>query len=303
MVKQLIKASLSKVGLDLKRVRTAASERNRMKEQDRSRELLAEDRKQLAVDRKQLAEDRKQLSIGRKQFAEDRKQLSIDRKQFAEDRKQPAKDKGRLQLAGWRKANLRKPEFSPKTVFDVGAANGTPVLYKAFPEAFHVLIEPLEENEPHLQKILREYEGKYFLTAVGARDEELTINVEPNKRRSSIYSRTSLSPTDPVEKRKIPVTTLDALAKEHHFQPPFGLKIDTEGFEYQVLEGAPNFLRETQFVIAELSIEKLYEDSYSFAEFVGLMDRHNFYLCDVLHMQYDLQSPSKLLYMDVVFKK
>ena len=292
MIKRLIKATLSKFGLDLKRVRTAESGQSRKDERDGPRKLLAEERKQLAADRKQLAEDRKQLSVDRKQLAEDRK-----------DRKQPAKDKEHPRLAGWRKANLRKPEFSPETVFDVGAANGTPALYKAFPEAFHVLIEPLEENELHLREILQEYEGRYFLTAVGARDEELTINVEPNKRRSSIYSRTSLSPTDPVEKRKIPVTTLDALAKEHHFQPPFGLKIDTEGFEYQVLEGATNFLGEAQFVIAELSIEKLYEDSYSFAEFVGLMDRHGFYLCDVLYLQYDLQSPSKLLHMDVMFKK
>lgn len=285
LVKRPIKVTLLRFGINLQRVRPASVQGRagaQNSTQGRAREQLGADRKQLAVDRRRLAEERKQLKV---------------------DKKRLAKDRERLRLAGWRKPHLRKPGFSPRTIFDIGAANGTPALYKAFPEAFHVLIEPLKENEPHLQKILQEYNGDYFLTAVGARDEELTINVEANKRRSSIYSRTNLSPTDPVEKRKIPVTTLDALAEKHDFEPPFGLKIDTEGFEYQVVEGASSFLRKTQFVIAELSVEKLYEGSYSFAEFVGLMDEHGFYLCDVLYLQYDLQSETELLHMDAMFRK
>lgn len=209
-------------------------------------------------------------------------------------------------LYNWQPTDLRKPGFSPRTVVDVGVDDGTPTLYEAFPEAFQVLIEPLKENEPHLQRILQEYEGVYFLTAVGAREEELIINVEPNKSKlSSIYTRTNLTSSgDPSEKREIPVTTLDALLEKHDFQPPFGLKIDTEGFEYQVVEGASNFLRKTQFVIAEINVAKIYEeDSYSFTEFINIMDKNGFSFYDILHTGRQRLPPHELLYVDAVFRK
>jgi FkbM family methyltransferase len=213
------------------------------------------------------------------------------------------------QHSHWTPANLRKAGFSPRTVVDVGAgAKGTLQLYEAFPEAFQVLVEPLKEHEPQLKGILKEYEGTYFLTAVGAREEKLDIHVEPQViDKSSIYPRTDLTSTgDQLDKRAIPVTTLDVLMEKHNFRPPFGLKIDTEGFEYQVIEGASNFLRETQFVIAEVSVAKRFIGSYSFAEFIEIMDRNGFYLCDILDVV-RWRSPSselcELRYVDAMFRK
>ena len=76
--------------------------------------------------------------------------------------------------------------------------------------------------------------------------------------------------------------TLDTLMEEYGFEPPFGLKIDTEGFEDQVIRGATNFLRRTEFVIAEVSVAERFVDSYTFAEFTELMDENDFFLWDVL---------------------
>jgi FkbM family methyltransferase len=168
-----------------------------------------------------------------------------------------------------------------------------------------VLIEPLKENEPHLQRILREYKGEYVLCAVGDREEELTINVEPNARnKSSLHARTDLTSTgDLLERRKLPVTTLDTLMKKHNFQPPFGLKIDTEGHEYQVVEGASEFLRATQFVIAEVSVAKRFAGSYSFSEFIEIMDRSGFSLYDILKIKKTKPPLSKLQFVDAMFRR
>ena len=68
---------------------------------------------------------------------------------------------------GWYKNNLRKQWLQPRTVVDVGVAYGTPKLYEAFPESYHVLVEPLGEYKPYLQDILRNYKGEYILAAVG----------------------------------------------------------------------------------------------------------------------------------------
>jgi FkbM family methyltransferase len=205
-----------------------------------------------------------------------------------EELDEPSSEKGtqeRTQTTRWSPAFLKGSGFRPRTIVDVGAAYGTPQLYEAFPASFHILIEPLREYEPHLQDILEKYEGEYLLTAVGARDEKAIINVEPNMIMSSIHERTDLTSTgDQVEKREIPITTLDTLMKKHNFQPPFGLKIDTEGYEYQVIEGASNFLRKTEFVVAEVSVAKRFIESYSFPEFTEIMHRNGFFLWDILHI-------------------
>jgi FkbM family methyltransferase len=188
----------------------------------------------------------------------------------------------------------------------VGVNKGTPELYEAFPEAYHVLIEPLKENEPHLQRILQEYEGEYFLTAVGARDEVLTINVQAggDRQKSSLLNRTDEYKLDPaLERREVPVTTLDGLLEKHKFEPPFGLKVDTEGFDYQVIEGASNFLRDTQFVIAEVNVAKIYEGSYTFADFIRIMDEHGFYLCDILRVGRQKLPPFDINFVDAMFLK
>jgi FkbM family methyltransferase len=173
---------------------------------------------------------------------------------------------------GWRPAVLKRGGFRPRTVVDVGVGKGTPQLYEAFPDAYQILIEPLSEHEPRLRDILKKYKGQYFLTAVGAREERAAINVEPRRKSmSSILERTDSTSTGfQAEKRQIPMTTLDRLMAKHNFQPPFGLKIDVEGLEYQVIQGAPAFLRETQFVVAEVSVVKRFKESYSFSEFTEL---------------------------------
>jgi Methyltransferase FkbM domain len=65
--------------------------------------------------------------------------------------------------------------------------------------------------------------------------------------------------------------------------PPFGLKIDVEGFERQVVEGAARFLEQTQFVIAEVSVSPRFEGGASSAEFIALLRSHGFEVLDVLH--------------------
>jgi FkbM family methyltransferase len=187
---------------------------------------------------------------------------------------------------------------------DVGACQGTRELYKAFPDAYHVLVEPLEEHEPHLRAILRNYRGQYFVTALGRSEGTVTINVEPKRFwRSSVHKRTALTMTGDVgQPRTIPVTTLDALQAEHGFEPPFGLKVDTEGADLDVVEGAHEFLRETEFVIAEVSIAERFEGGYSFFDFVQAMARRQFELCDVLELVPRKGAPGTTL-MDGLFRR
>jgi FkbM family methyltransferase len=206
---------------------------------------------------------------------------------------------------GWDAGNLRKPGFVPATVIDVGVADGTQALYRAFPDAYHVLIEPLQEFETDLERLLEERRGEYLLTAVGAHDGTIALQVDRHSLNMSSVLRSALPrPGGPerYEVREVPVTTLDQLRERRGWPGPFGLKIDAEGFEPQVIEGARGLLEDTQFVIAEVSVIERFEGDHSFAQFIALMDSAGFGLCDILHAQKIWQS-RRVGYIDAMFSR
>jgi FkbM family methyltransferase len=186
---------------------------------------------------------------------------------------------------GWQAESLRKPGLAPATLVDVGVGPGTAGLYHAFPDSYLVLVEPLREFEPHMQRLVSERRGEYVLTAVGAASGEMELHVNPGALMTSSLLSHERPPEVSLEPRSVPITTLDALYAERSWKPPFGLKIDTEGFENEVIAGAGRLLEDTQFVLAEVSVARRFVGGYTFADFVAEMDARGFRLCDVLHVQ------------------
>jgi FkbM family methyltransferase len=204
--------------------------------------------------------------------------------------------------AGWRPESLRKPGFAPATLIDVGVGPGTGDLYQAFPDAYLVLVEPLAEFEPMLRELVGRRPGEYVLTAVGSSNGSAELNVDHDSLIASSLLPTVVEPGHAREARAVPMTTLDALLDERGWTPPFGLKIDVEGFEDHVVEGAASLLEDTQFVLAEVSVTRRFEGSYTFAEFVASMQARGFRLCDVLHVARN-RPDRDVQYMDALFRR
>jgi FkbM family methyltransferase len=208
----------------------------------------------------------------------------------------------------WDTAYLQRLGFNPATLVDVGVAYGTPnrechSLYEAFPHARLVLMEPLREFDPHVESILARHPGIHVRAAAGAREGRLGIDLHPLwLERSSLYQRHSIEEAGEIkERRQVPVTTLDHVMAEHELKGPFGIKIDAEGCEIDVLEGAEKMLGDTQFVIAEVAVTNRFRDGYTFADFVAYMDRHGFELCDLLDI--GRAENSIVTFVDGVFRK
>ena len=203
----------------------------------------------------------------------------------------------------WQAETLRRRGFAPATVIDVGAGRGTPLLYRVFPDAVHVMIEPLREFEDDLRRIAATRRGAQYLpTAIGAREGTATINVSPDCLLESSLNEVRWREADPAMiAREVPVTTLDDLLAEHGWTGPFAIKIDTEGFEHRVIEGATATLAQTQLVIAEVSVARRFDQSYTFAEFVALMAARGFELCDVLNVV--KATDGDVSYMDCAFRR
>lgn len=203
---------------------------------------------------------------------------------------------------GWDSGYIKR-FGNPGTVIDIGVADGTPQLYAAFPAAYHVLVDPLPAHEEAMQRILGKYRGEYHIAAVGAANGRLTINVElDSPARSSFLERTSVSEsTSSIAQEEVELRTLDGLLAARQYAKPYLLKIDTEGYELEVIRGAATTLASTEYVIAEVSVVKRFEGSYRFAEFVAAMHDAGFCLHDVLRV---VRKPTtgETMILDAVFR-
>ena len=204
---------------------------------------------------------------------------------------------GPIPKAGaWTPDLVQRHGAHPATVVDVGAGAGTPALYSAFPDAYHVLIEPLREFDARLQSLLEECRGEHIQTAIGAEQGEVVLNVS-----GSLYTTSALRPKGLAAKgtpRRVSLTTLDALLQEREWAPPYCLKVDVEGYEHAVIEGARQLLEDTELVIAEVSVTPRFDGALTGAELIALMAYRGFEVVDVI----DAANTRLGLHADLVFK-
>src|SRR3954464_4911538 len=170
--------------------------------------------------------------------------------------------------------------FKPGTVIDVGAADGTPGLYDYFPEADLLLIDPLEEHVPALKEISRKHvRARIAVGAAGAHAGEIAINVYPNRLTGSSCM---VDPCGVGGPRQVPMITLDEECASRSLGGPYLVKVDTQGFELEVLKGATRVLAETEIVILEVSFFRLFTSNPIFSEVVIFMAERGFEMYDLL---------------------
>lgn len=178
---------------------------------------------------------------------------------------------------------------NPNIVIDIGVGYGSKELYKAFKGARLILIEPLLEYEGYINYYVKKYNAEPIYKAVGAEEGSLAISFNSGKlQKASFLERTAIASykqTDEV--RTVEVTTLQKVFVEKKLASgSILLKIDTEGFELEVLKGGEGVLSLIDYVIAEVSIAKRFEGSYTFEELVCFMYKHGFSVYSFLTMKH-----------------
>lgn len=172
-----------------------------------------------------------------------------------------------------------KKVVSPSTIIDVGVADGTPELYRCFPDHPYLLIEANPAFRDQLDKIGETLNAVVEYVFCGGQVGETSLRVYEDPRKSSVFPVTRALGLERVV--TVPVDTLDHLVEKHRLKPTYLLKIDVEGAEKSVLEGATNTLTKTEAVIAEAAILPKFEGGTTFAELVHFMDRQGFSVFDI----------------------
>lgn len=175
---------------------------------------------------------------------------------------------------------------SPATVIDVGVARGTRSLYAAFPDARLVLVEPLADVfRESLDKVVKSRRGvEVVQSAAGSAPGRASIHYfEDFEVGASLLERSDLTrATGERRDVEVPVERLDEIVSRLRVPGPYGLKIDTEGYELEVLNGADGLFDDLEFVIAEVSVLKRFKGSYTFSELIRYMDDRAFAVTDLL---------------------
>jgi FkbM family methyltransferase len=148
------------------------------------------------------------------------------------------------------------------TVMDLGCADGHFFLHHYslgfFTGAVPVNVDANSIYEPSLKAITKALGGSYVIAAMTDHvgEVELTLGSHP-------YWSSLLDERDPYWQRmnqlhggkiKVSALTVDALSKRLGLPPPFLLKLDIQGAEFQVLNGARETLKETDVVICEVDL-------------------------------------------------
>lgn len=144
--------------------------------------------------------------------------------------------------------------------------------------------------------------------AIGAKQGEIAINISHNSVSSSVLpileSHTSAEPESRYKgSESVPLVTLDSVAMKYFSDGTVGfLKIDTQGYESQVLEGAEKTLASIVGVQLELSLVPLYVGQMLMPELIARMTELGFDLWGISPTFADPES-GRMLQVDATFFK
>lgn len=162
---------------------------------------------------------------------------------------------------------LQSFNFNVSCVIDIGVFQGTPRLYNAFPNTFFVLVDPHKQG----QNLLKDKPNKYQFFNVALGSSPGTIIMNQMGAKSTLLTRTKLTASKIQKTYEVKVITLDDLIQhlDTATRKNIGIKIDTEGFELEILKGLNKYQDNVQFLITETNVRKRFTTNYRFSELIS----------------------------------
>ncbi len=181
--------------------------------------------------------------------------------------------------------NLLIEKRSINKVIDVGANKGqfAKSLIDSGIQAEIVSFEPLSDA---YQELSKKAEGHSrwttFNNAIGSKSYETTINVSANSHSSSLLKINdnhldAEKTAEIVAEQKVQVKPLNEMLEANKGDKML-LKIDTQGFEFEVLKGSEQLFDSIDLILVELSMVPLYDDSAAFSTIVNYLEEKGYLL-------------------------
>ena len=209
--------------------------------------------------------------------------------------------KGYSQLAmGHALRNLAAKDLDVTWLIDVGAHNGewTRLASRIFENSRILLIEPLSEKRKTLNRIAGKSQRFVYRDDLISHTEGMKVPFFEYGTGSSIYREHGR----PVDSKEIITSTLDAVAKKIGIGEADSilLKLDVQGAELDVLQGATDVLPRVKCIVLEMSLVPYNDGAPTFDDLFDALRRLNFALFDIAGEHRDPRN-GRLLQVDMVF--
>lgn len=173
-----------------------------------------------------------------------------------------------------------------RAILDVGVCHGTPPLMRKFPDLKHYLFEPINDHFDMIHSNYSKFDYQLFHVALSSSDGEAWQNGLCNNgsglvTHSQIGDKPMNRDEDPrfIKAERVPMARLDTLMKDLDVAVPYLLKLDVDGHELPILEGARETLKNAAVVIIEAT-------AGSFLDRANFLAEEGFVLFDIVDFAY-----------------
>lgn len=199
---------------------------------------------------------------------------------------------------------LRKINFQPRHIVDIGANHGTWTreALKNFPHAYYTLIEPQYWLKDSIKDIL-DQNSKVQFHAYGAGEKEgsFLFTIHDRDDSCSFKFTTEEAKAGGYKQIELPVITLNGLLANSELPVPDIIKIDAEGLDLEVLNGADSFFGKTEIFMVEAAVVLKSFDN-SFLKLANFMDQKGYRLFEITDLNRPF-NPKILWLVELVFVK
>lgn len=196
-------------------------------------------------------------------------------------------------------------------IIDVGANNGQYAL-EMFDLNFKgkiISFEPVKSTFQSLElKVKNNSNWQAFNFGLGNKNEQMKINISKNTFSSSLLdilpNHVRNAPdSEIIGTETVTIKTIDTIYKDFVNEKDIVLlKLDVQGFEKKVLEGAAESLKKIHGIQIEMSIEELYKEEMLFLDMIIFLKSYGFNLHSLENGFYNKET-GKLLQVDGLFFK
>tara|TARA_B100001057_G_scaffold498998_1_gene607955 strand:- start:3483 stop:4373 length:891 start_codon:yes stop_codon:yes gene_type:complete len=205
------------------------------------------------------------------------------------------------------------------TIFDVGAHKGeTLSIFKQyFPNSKIYSFEPFENSYQELKKTslllenteafnigLSNFKGREkFYSYIDDGDPNLSVINSSTKLIDGAMESFGYKTPKKIQTVECEFDTIDEFVKNHDIKAIDILKIDVQGSEYKVLEGADSIISsgKVKVIYLEILVVNQYDEQKSFNHYLNFFEQKKYDLFGIYNFSY--QNNSKILQFDAIFNK
>ncbi len=193
------------------------------------------------------------------------------------------------------------PNYPFNVFFDVGANIGQTVsdIVAFFPNAEIWCFEPVQKTFEVLKERTKGKNINYQKIALGSENIQTEIFVDEDNLWSDMTSIVNAKTTNPenLVSELITIEKLDDFCLENSIETIDYLKIDTEGYDYEVLKGGVKMLEEQLIAFVEVEVSMNPENTFhvDFVMVKEFMESHAYRLYGLYDQMHEWQTNTPIL--------